>query len=90
MPGAGRVGRDIAGGPIIGPGSPNVFVNGFPASVLGDKILPHGKSPHKKSRIVSGSSSVFINGKPATVQFMSVGSCLHPVSTGSATVVIGR
>jgi uncharacterized Zn-binding protein involved in type VI secretion len=57
---AARAG-DAAGCPGAGStivqGSPDVFINGKPAAVQGDK---HGRG----GSIVSGASGVFINGKP--------------------------
>ena len=35
-----------AGGPILGPGSPKVLVNGLPISALGDAVTPHGSDVH--------------------------------------------
>lgn len=35
-----------AGGPILGPGSPKVLVNGLPISALGDAVTPHGSDAH--------------------------------------------
>ncbi|MCA1745687.1 MAG: PAAR domain-containing protein [Bacteroidales bacterium] len=31
------------GGPISGPGSPNVFINGKPAALMGDMCCQHGQ-----------------------------------------------
>lgn len=57
---AARAG-DAAGCPGAGStivqGSPDVFINGKPAAVQGDKTGRGGS-------IVSGASGVFINGKP--------------------------
>lgn len=44
--GVSRVEVDTGGGLIIGPGSQNVFIEGFKASLLGDAITSHGKTPH--------------------------------------------
>ena len=44
--GVSRVEVDTAGGLIIGPGSQNVFVEGFKVSLHGDVITTHGLSPH--------------------------------------------
>jgi uncharacterized Zn-binding protein involved in type VI secretion len=53
-----RVGKDIAGGIIIGPGNPTVLVNGLPISIIGDAILPHGDKKHKAAVTVTGSPNV--------------------------------
>ena len=88
--GAGRVGIDkFATGAIVGPGSATVRVDGVPMSVVGDRIAPHGESPHKLASVVTGSATVRVDGKPASVQGISTASCGHPETTGSSTVRIG-
>lgn len=49
------------GGPITGPGAPNVLINGMPAAVTGDMAVCVGPPDH----LVKGSATVLINGKPA-------------------------
>lgn len=49
-----------AGGAIVA-GSPNVLINGIPASRMGDMMLCVGPP----DSIAGGSASVFINGSPA-------------------------
>ncbi|TXF86658.1 type VI secretion protein [Neolewinella aurantiaca] len=49
------------GGPITGPGVPNVLVAGLPAATLGDSCLCVGPP----ASIVKGSATVMIGGKPA-------------------------
>jgi uncharacterized Zn-binding protein involved in type VI secretion len=49
------------GGPILGPGAPNVLIGGLPAARLGDMALCVGPP----DSIVAGSSSVMIGGVPA-------------------------
>lgn len=49
------------GGPVTGPGAPNVLIGGMPAAVLGDLLVCVGPP----DSIVKGSSTVFIGGKPA-------------------------
>ena len=39
--GAARVGKDVVGGVILGPGVPTVLVNGFPISLRGDVVAGH-------------------------------------------------
>lgn len=57
--GATRVGKDTAGGLIIGPGEPTVLVNGYPISIRGDLIAGHGKSPHDAPTTNNPSPDVF-------------------------------
>ncbi|MBX2875306.1 MAG: PAAR domain-containing protein [Saprospiraceae bacterium] len=49
------------GGPIVGPGVPNVLIAGLPAAVLGDMCTCVGPP----DSIVKGSATVMIGGKPA-------------------------
>lgn len=49
------------GGPIIGPGAPNVLIGGLPAARLGDMLVCVGPP----DSIVKGSSTVMIGGVPA-------------------------
>jgi uncharacterized Zn-binding protein involved in type VI secretion len=49
------------GGPIIGPGAPNVLIGGMPAAVMGDMVTCAGPP----DTIIMGSTGVFIGGKPA-------------------------
>lgn len=49
------------GGPIIGPGAPNVLIGGLPAARVGDMLVCVGPP----DSIVQGSSSVKIGGMPA-------------------------
>ena len=49
------------GGPIVGPGQPNVLIGGLPAARVGDMLVCVGPP----DSIVKGSSSVMIGGVPA-------------------------
>lgn len=49
------------GGPIIGPGIPNVLIGGLPAAVVGDTLVCVGPP----DLLIKGSDTVFIDGKPA-------------------------
>ena len=49
------------GGPVIGPGAPNVLINGKPAAIMGDMCTCVGPP----SSICMGEASVLINGTPA-------------------------
>jgi len=64
MPGISLVGVDSAGGTILGGGQTLVKVNGTPIAVVGDAVAPHGKSPHRSAKMVSGSAIMKINGIP--------------------------
>lgn len=72
------------GGPIVGPGAPNVLINGKPASVMGDSCICCG-SPDV---VVQGEPNVLINGTPVVV----VG-CMTAhggmISMGDPTVLVG-
>ena len=72
------------GGPIVGPGVPNVLIGNMPAAVVGDMCTCVGPP----DTIAKGSSSVMINGRPAA----RVGdSTAHggTIVTGCPTVMIG-
>ena len=49
------------GGPIVGPGVPNVLIGGMPAAVVGDMCVCVGPP----DSIVQGSATVMIAGRPA-------------------------
>ena len=49
------------GGPITGPGAPNVLIGSMPAAVLGDMLVCVGPP----DSIIKGSATVLIGGKPA-------------------------
>lgn len=49
------------GGPIIGPGAPNVLIGGLPAARVGDMLTCVGPP----DSIVMGSTTVLIGGMPA-------------------------
>jgi uncharacterized Zn-binding protein involved in type VI secretion len=57
--GASRVGKDKAGGVILGPGCQTVFVNGYPISLRGDSVAGHGKDAHANPTMTGGSENVF-------------------------------
>ncbi|HEX2394253.1 MAG TPA: PAAR domain-containing protein [Bacteroidales bacterium] len=72
------------GGPVLPPGSVNVFIGGLPAASLGDMLLCAGGP----DTIVMGSSTVLINNKPAA----RIGdSTAHggAIIAGCLTVIIG-
>jgi len=49
------------GGPIVGPGVPNVLIGGLPAAVMGDMCVCVGPP----DSIAKGSATVMIGGRPA-------------------------
>lgn len=76
----------------ISEGSPNVFINGRPAAVLGSKTTEQDCCDSGKSgKIITGSSKVFINGIPAA----RAGDLVEPhngtakVESGSPNVFAG-
>lgn len=52
------------GGPVTGPGIPNVIIGNMPAAVVGDLVVCTGPP----DTIVKGSSTVLIGGRPAARQ----------------------
>ncbi len=74
------------GGPIMGPGVPNVMIEGMPAAVVGDVCLCVGPP----SAIMKGSAGVLIAGRAAARvgdPTMHGGNILPP---GAPTVIIGE
>lgn len=49
------------GGPVVGPGVPNVLIAGMPAAVVGDMLVCVGPP----DSIVKGSATVMISSRPA-------------------------
>jgi uncharacterized Zn-binding protein involved in type VI secretion len=83
----GRVGRDIAGGLLIGPLVPNVFVDNFPIAVVGTVIKPHGKRPHSPVPVMAtGSRNVFAGGIPVCGTG-DLATCAHPLISSSKVFV---
>ena len=90
MPLVGKVSFSLVGtGLDIGPGVPNILVEGQPISVVGDLVAPHGKPPHVVASIVSGSSTVLAAGRPITATSLSKATCGHSMVTGAPTVQVG-
>ena len=74
------------GGPIMGPGVPNVLIEGLPASVVGDVCICVGPP----SAVMQGSTGVLIAGRAAARvgdPTMHGGSIMGP---GAPTVIIGE
>jgi uncharacterized Zn-binding protein involved in type VI secretion len=72
------------GGPIIGPGVPNVLIQKMPAAVLGDMCTCVGPP----DTIVKGSATVMIGGKPAA-RMGDTTAHGGQIVLGAATVMIG-
>jgi uncharacterized Zn-binding protein involved in type VI secretion len=72
------------GGPITGPGVPNVLIGSLPAAVVGDMCTCVGPP----DAIAKGSATVFISGRPAARQGDQ---CAHggSIVIGCPTVIIG-
>ena len=84
MPGVSRVGTDMAGGVIGGPGAGTVRINGSACSLLGDSVTPHGVAPHAGASMAAASSTVFAEGG-RVVRSGDLASCGH-AATGSSNV----
>jgi uncharacterized Zn-binding protein involved in type VI secretion len=90
MPAAGRVGVDkFSTGIIMGPGAATVFIDGAPASLVGDAIAPHGMSPHDKSKVMTASVTVLAEGKGVVQKGLALAICGHTATTGSFTTDVG-
>ena len=72
------------GGPITGPGAPNVLIGGLPAACLGDLCVCVGPP----DSIVTGSSTVLIGGRPAA-RMGDATAHGGGIAIGLPTVVIG-
>ncbi len=71
------------GGPVIGPGQPNVFINGKPVAVMGDTLTCAGPP----DTIVQGEPTVLINGIPVATQG-SMTAHGGTITVGDPTVMI--
>lgn len=95
MTAAARIGDPIGCGDTIASGSGNVFINGVPASKVGDSTAGHPCGP--PTTIATGSSTVFVNGGAMAIvgsSIVSHGTCGGPphtnvVTIGSSSVIIG-
>jgi len=85
--GVSRLYTDTAGGTILGQGNSTVYVNGLPASVLGDAVAGHGRNKHAGPKMITASSTVFFNGLPVC-RMTDIASCGHS-ATGSSNVFAG-
>lgn len=72
------------GGPITGPGIPNVLIGGLPAATVGDMCVCVGPPDN----IVKGSATVLIAGKPAA-RMGDVTAHGGSIVLGCPTVMIG-
>lgn len=66
------------GGPVIGPGAPNVLANGKPIAVMGDKCSCVGPP----DTIVMGNPSILVNGKPIA--------CMGDMTSHGGTITMGE
>lgn len=66
------------GGPVTGPGAPNVLINGKPVAVMGDMCTCAGPP----DTIVQGNPSVLINGVPVA--------CAGDMTAHGGTITIGE
>lgn len=73
------------GGPIVGPGVPNVLIEGMPAAVVGDMCICVGPP----ATIVTGSTGVLIAGRPAARLGDPTAHGGSIVGPGAVTVIIG-
>ena len=72
------------GGPVTGPGAPNVLINGKPAALMGDMCVCAGGP----DTVAQGEPTVLINGTPvATMGSMTAHG--GTITVGDATVMIG-
>ena len=72
------------GGPIVGPGQPNVLIAGMPAATVGDSCVCAGPP----DTIIKGSATVMIGGKPA-VRMGDTTAHGGSIVLGAPTVIIG-
>ncbi|MFK7970955.1 MAG: PAAR domain-containing protein [Bacteroidia bacterium] len=72
------------GGPITGPGVPNVLIEKMPAAVMGDMAVCVGPP----DSIIKGSATVMINKKPAA-RMGDTTAHGGTIVLGAATVMIG-
>jgi uncharacterized Zn-binding protein involved in type VI secretion len=74
------------GGPIVGPGVPNVLIEGMPAAVVGDMCICVGPP----AAIVNGSTGVLIAGRAAARLGDPTAHGGSIVGPGAVTVIIGE
>ncbi len=72
------------GGPVVGPGQPNVLIVSLPAARVGDMLVCVGPP----DTIVKGSSSVMIGGMPAA-RMGDTTAHGGTIMLGAPTVMIG-
>ena len=88
MKGICRLGKDSAGGVIVGSNQDGtVFANGDLVSVDADSVEGHGPAPHSAPVMIAGSNNVFVNGI-AVCNEGDLATCGHPAS-GSEDVIVG-
>ena len=67
------------GGPIIGPGVPNVLIGGLPASVVGDQAICVGPP----DTVLMGANNVLVSNRPLSLTISST------LSHGGSKIVMG-
>lgn len=72
------------GGPVVGPGVPNVLIEKLPAAVMGDMAVCVGPP----DSIIKGSATVMINKKPAA-RMGDTTAHGGTIVLGAVTVMIG-
>ncbi len=72
------------GGPVVGPGQPNVLIVGLPAARVGDMLVCVGPP----DSIVKGSATVLIGGMPAA-RMGDTTAHGGTIMIGAPTVMIG-
>ncbi len=72
------------GGPIVGPGVPNVLIEKLPASVLGDMATCVGPP----DSIIKGTATVMISGRPAA-RIGDTTAHGGVIVAGAPTVIVG-
>lgn len=87
MAGAGRVGADAAGGPILA-GANSVLINGCPAARLLSPVAGHGKNEHAGPVMIGCNMSVIVEGLPIC-KTGDTATCGHPLVPGSPDVMVG-
>ena len=87
MPAISRIGKNQAGGVIVGPGASTVKAEGARVTLKGDSIAAHGKAPHNSPTMVGASSTVFTEGK-LVCRAGDSATCMHNCN-GASTVFAG-
>ena len=87
MPNIARVLQDTAKGIITGPGAGTVFADGKHVSLIGDRVMTHGKAPHSSPTLVSNGSPTVKADNGIVAKEGTTASCGHTVKSGSTVKV---